>query len=85
MKVTPQIRQAFTGRVPEMPSGSVLAAIASLEEKISAPAAKAEAPVVNVAAPVVNVEVPKPERCGWRFDIARDSDGLIKTITATPV
>jgi len=85
MKLTPQARQALTGKVQDMPAGSVLAALASLEEKISTPAAKAEAPVVHVAAPVVNVAAPKPERCGWRFDIARDSDGLIKTITATPV
>ena len=49
-------------------------------------------PVVNVStppatspAPIVNVSAPAPANPGaWIFDVHRNSDGLIETITVTP-
>ena len=47
--------------------------------------AEPRVPVINVdapSAPVIEVQMPEPVR-QWRFDVVRDSDGLIKTIKAT--
>ena len=63
-----------------------------IDEHISTPP---EPPVVNVdvaapsasviPAPVVNVSTPAPKASHpWLFTVARDDEGRIKTITATP-
>jgi hypothetical protein len=43
-----------------------------------------QAAQVKVPAPVVNVAAPVPNTQPWVFTVARDAEGRISTITATP-
>jgi hypothetical protein len=82
MKLSPKEMSLLTGKTS---ADSALAAVLTVLADQKPPTVTVAAPAVNVTSPAVNVTVPKPERCSWRFDIARDSDGLIKSITANPV
>jgi anti-sigma factor ChrR (cupin superfamily) len=82
MKISPKELSGMTGKAS---ADDRLAAVLTVLADQKAAQVTVAAPAVNVTSPAVNVTVPKPERCSWRFDITRDSDGLIKSITANPV